>query len=93
MGFIKNYGAIGLGVGIIGLAVHLTRKSCRQDEERRNTPISFTDGVTREAFECIAFNAAKGIKRLTIHVDGPRVNGSVRSQSGHLLLISMIMDT
>jgi hypothetical protein len=82
MGFLKNAGAIGLGAGIIGLVIHRVRKANREEEERRNTPIEYADGMTQETFEAIAFDAAKGIKRLAVQVDGPRVNGCVKSQSG-----------
>ena len=82
MGFL---GKILVGVGTIGLGTFLASKIAeynRIEEERQNTPCYFSGKLTINDFYTIVRNHTKHIKRLTVFMDGPVVNGVVRSQSG-----------
>ncbi len=72
-----------LSIGILGVGLAVLWKENREDKARRMTNCSFAKGITKKEFESIAHQASVGIKRLKeIDVEGPVVNGSVRSQSG-----------
>lgn len=75
--------AILAAVGATGLGMHLIWKDAREAKRRRETPCDFSEGVSEEDLKNIAQEARRGIKRIvSIDVDGPVVQGVVRSQSG-----------
>ena len=75
-----------IGVGLAGLVIkgaQISAQERAEQERRRNTPCSFTEGISKEEFENIVRRASKQIKRITsLSINGPFINGSIRSQSG-----------
>ena len=89
MGFLSKLG-IGL-LGAVGISLlakgikdcnEKERERARREEERKNTPCYFNDGISYAEFVSIVERIAKPIKRLKISIEGPIVYGTVRSQSG-----------
>ena len=89
MSFLKKLG-IGLlgavGIGLLAKGVKESNEKelerARREKERKNTPCSFSDGISYVEFVSIVERIAKPIKRLSVSIDGPIVYGTVRSQSG-----------
>lgn len=79
----KILGGIGVAAGLVGFAIHSTKKEQQEEERRKSNVCEFEDGVTNEEFTDIVHTSAKGIKRLTnISVNEAVVCGEFRSQSG-----------
>ena len=75
---------------IFNIADNSKRKKIENGAEKKKRKPSreecwkdFNDDLPREAFLRIVRNAVRGVKRLKItSIDGPVINGTVRSQSG-----------
>ena len=76
-----------LGLGLLGLAafgVSKALKSSEKEKTRKSTYCTFSDGISLQDFEQLAFLAAKQVKKrhIDVYVNGPVVIGTVQSQSG-----------
>ncbi|MGI6688649.1 MAG: hypothetical protein ACOX6Y_09990 [Christensenellales bacterium] len=86
MGFLSGL----ITTGLIGAGIHVLRKGYKEakqakeeEEQRRNTPCFFSDGISEEEFEQLVRKSAKRIKRVEdVSIDGTYVYVTVRTQSG-----------
>ena len=83
MGFFGKLfiaGVAGFAVKQIGNNFHERARA----NKRESIPCEFTEKLTEAQFENLAFNAVKKIKKKKINIEvyGPKIYGTVESQSG-----------
>lgn len=83
MGFLSKLFIAGVaGFAVKQIGNNLKEKA--EETKRESIPCEFTEKLTEEQFENIAFNAIKRIKKkkIDIEVYGSKIYGTVESQSG-----------
>lgn len=81
--FLNILGVAALGTGLLVLK-NKNKEAFAEEERRKNTVCEFDDeNLSQKEFENIVIQNCKHIKRINnINVNGPIINGTVRSQSG-----------
>lgn len=81
--FLNILGVAALGTGLLVLR-NKNKEALAEEERRKNTVCNFDDEkLSQKEFENIVIQNCKRIKRINnITVNGPIINGTVRSQSG-----------
>lgn len=81
--FLNILGVTALGAGLLVLR-NKNKEVLEEEERRKNTVCKFDDEIlSQKEFENIVIQNCKRIKRINnITVNGPIINGTVRSQSG-----------
>lgn len=81
--FLNILGVAALGTGLLMLR-NKNKEALAEEERRKNTVCKFDDEkLSQKEFENIVVQICKHIKRINnINVNGPIINGTVRSQSG-----------
>lgn len=81
--FLNILGVAALGTGLLVLR-NKNKEALAEEERRKNTVCEFDDEkLSQKEFENIVIQNCKRIKRINnITVNGPIINGTVRSQSG-----------
>ena len=86
MGFLSKAlitAAVGAGAALLFKVSAEEKEKKAEEEKRKNTPCTFENGVTQEAFNMIVQKACKTVKRVSkFSIEGPVVQCIVRSQSG-----------
>lgn len=86
MGFLSKAlitAAVGAGAALLFKVSAEEKEKKAEEERRKNTPCTFENGVTQEEFNIIVQKACKSVKRVSgFTVEGPVIQGVVRSQSG-----------
>ena len=83
MGFLSKLFMAGVaGFALKQIGNNLQEKA--KENKRESIPCEFTEKLTEEQFENLAFNVIKRIKKkkIDIEVYGPKIYGTVESQSG-----------
>lgn len=81
--FLNILGVAALGTGLLVLR-NKNKEALEEEERRKNTVCKFDDEkLSQKEFENFIIQNCKRIKRINnITVNGPIINGTVRSQSG-----------
>lgn len=81
--FLKVISVAAIGAGLL-MVRRKNKEAIAEEERRKNTVCKFDDEkLSRKDFENIVIQNSKHIKRISsINVNGPIINGTVRSQSG-----------
>lgn len=86
MGFLSGLfttGLVGIGLHILRKEYRETKQAKEEEEQRRNTPCLFINGISKEEFEQIVRRSAKRIKRIEdVSINGAFIYVTVRTQSG-----------
>lgn len=83
MGFLGKLLIAGIS-GLVIKGLHDIKKDSEKEQKRRNTPCVFTNELTEETFENIAFRSLRKLKKkkVLIEVYNAKVYGTVTSQTG-----------